>query len=460
MRLLMFTPGYPPRQNSGAEQQAARKVRWWTARGADVRVIATDPRPSEGVDDRLVTCSEEQRDGATVVWLDYSVPDARHSVLETYSPDNLAPLVEEEIATFAPDIVYQVSGVLFGLLPLEAADRHGIPSVLFATDFWHLCQRFTLLRPSQHVCPGPRHPADCAACRLTDRRPAKLLGERVNALAWRAIAGAGRMAPVDLIDVSSFAARERAVVAALSRVSLVIVNSRFLQEQMEKLGVSPERILRIRQGLDPDEVPAMRDAVRRMDAELRVLYLGQVTRHKGVDLLIDAAVRLRREGHDVRLRIFGPQTDQRIELPNLPRGNDDRIEMHAPLSRSEIAQELAASDVLVAPSRWYENSPNVILEAQAAGLPVVTADHGGMAEMVRHDIDGLLFAPGSAESLAAALRRLCVEPGLLDRLHAAVRAPHSVDVEMVAEEERLTAILTQRRSRAAASALSGATQGA
>jgi glycosyltransferase involved in cell wall biosynthesis len=62
--------------------------------------------------------------------------------------------------------------------------------------------------------------------------------------------------------------------------------------------------------------------------------------------------------------------------------------------------------VLVVPSRWYENSPNVILEAQAMGLPVVTADHGGMAEMVRHEVDGLLFEPDNTASLASALSRL------------------------------------------------------
>ena len=104
-------------------------------------------------------------------------------------------------------------------------------------------------------------------------------------------------------------------------------------------------------------------------------------------------------------------------------------------------QALRESDVLVVPSRWYENSPNVILEAFAAGLPVVVADHGGMAEMVREGIDGLRFNPGDVSSLAGALRRLCDDPGLLERLRAGVRPPTTIDAEMRAEEPALASVL-------------------
>jgi glycosyltransferase involved in cell wall biosynthesis len=79
---------------------------------------------------------------------------------------------------------------------------------------------------------------------------------------------------------------------------------------------------------------------------------------------------------------------------------------------------------------WYENSPNVILEAFAHHTPVVASDLGGMAELVRDGENGLLFAPGDADSLARQLRRLLDDPHLLSALRAGIGPVKSVAQEM------------------------------
>jgi GT2 family glycosyltransferase len=84
-------------------------------------------------------------------------------------------------------------------------------------------------------------------------------------------------------------------------------------------------------------------------------------------------------------------------------------------------------DVLVVASTWIENAPFIIREAFAAGVPVVASNLGGMAEMVRHGIDGLLFPAGDAKALAAALRRFVKEPDLADRLSAGIVRPPSIE---------------------------------
>ena len=88
-------------------------------------------------------------------------------------------------------------------------------------------------------------------------------------------------------------------------------------------------------------------------------------------------------------------------------------------------------DVLVVPSMWIENAPFIIREAFAAGVPVIASDLGGMAEMVRDGVDGLLFPPGDARSLAACLRRLstrtacwiALAPGSCPRCRSRPRPP-------------------------------------
>jgi GT2 family glycosyltransferase len=84
-------------------------------------------------------------------------------------------------------------------------------------------------------------------------------------------------------------------------------------------------------------------------------------------------------------------------------------------------------DVLVVPSTWIENAPFIIREAFAAGVPVIASNLGGMAEMVRDGVDGLLFPAGDPAALAAAVRRLIDEPDLLARLRAGIRRPMAIE---------------------------------
>src|SRR4029077_20120414 len=105
---------------------------------------------------------------------------------------------------------------------------------------------------------------------------------------------------------------------------------------------------------------------------------------------------------------------------------------HGSVPHDRMPEHLNRLDVLVLPSVWLENSPLVIKEAFAAGLPVVTSDLGGMREKVRGEVDGLLFEPGNAPALAAQLRRLQSEPGLFERLRSGIAAPAAIEHDAAA----------------------------
>jgi glycosyltransferase involved in cell wall biosynthesis len=86
----------------------------------------------------------------------------------------------------------------------------------------------------------------------------------------------------------------------------------------------------------------------------------------------------------------------------------------------DIPSILRGFDVLAVPSIWWENSPLVIHEAFAAGVPVVCSDIGGMAELVNDGVSGLLFEAGSPEALAACLATLIEHPDRLSQLRAGI----------------------------------------
>ena len=93
-------------------------------------------------------------------------------------------------------------------------------------------------------------------------------------------------------------------------------------------------------------------------------------------------------------------------------------------------QAMRELDVVVVPSINYENSPNVILQAFVYRTPVVVSNLGGMAELVEHEKNGLLFNPGDASDLALQLRRLKEDTDLLYRLREGIGTVKSMAEEM------------------------------
>jgi glycosyltransferase involved in cell wall biosynthesis len=172
--------------------------------------------------------------------------------------------------------------------------------------------------------------------------------------------------------------------------------------------------------------------------------VGTLAPHKGCDVLIRAFRRLPSE-LDATLDIYGnlERFKPFVEELRSLAGGDDRIDFAGPFAREEVGDVLSGMDVLVVPSRWYENGPGVIFEAFAAGVPVVATDLGGMSEFVRSEKDGLLFGLEDHDDLARQLRRLLEEPGLLERLRAGIRPVKTIQ-ENVDELEALYGALLAR----------------
>ena len=164
---------------------------------------------------------------------------------------------------------------------------------------------------------------------------------------------------------------------------------------------------------------------------LRIGYVGTLVWHKGVHVLIDAMRLLK--ATRCELKIFGSldvfpdyAADLRRRAEGLPvhfMGSFDADRAHA---------VYAGIDVLVVPSLWLENSPLVIHEAFAAGVPVVGARIGGIGGLLRDGWNGLLYEPRSSSALAAALRGLIDRPERVKEF--AGRLPRAKSIEEDASE--------------------------
>ncbi len=150
-----------------------------------------------------------------------------------------------------------------------------------------------------------------------------------------------------------------------------------------------------------------------------VVSAGRLSPEKGPDIFLAAAEILREQGLPAKFIIFGSgplagQLQTRIE-----NGNQAGIVILAG-HVTDLRDELSAFDLLANPSR-SEGMPNIVLEAMAAGLPVVATDVGGVAELIEDGRTGRLVAPGDPAILAVAIRNALAQPERTDEMARAAQ---------------------------------------
>jgi glycosyltransferase involved in cell wall biosynthesis len=145
--------------------------------------------------------------------------------------------------------------------------------------------------------------------------------------------------------------------------------------------------------------------------------VGRLTHQKGFDLLLDAFAKIEASFPEWRLCIWGEGEDRdKLEAKRRALGLDGRVEMPGITSRP--GQWVETADVFVLSSR-YEGWGIVLLEAMAAGLPVVSFDcKWGPSTMINDGVDGLLVPPENVDTLAESLSRILSDEGLRARLAA------------------------------------------
>lgn len=370
---------------------------------------------------------------------------------------NFERVLDEE----RPDLVHlhaQTRGV--SLRCLRAARRRRIPVVYTYHTPTATCQRGTLLRWGAAVCEGVMHARDCTACALHGKglpRPAATLlaalPEAVSALPGRVGLRGGMWTAVRMREL--VALRQRCARAFLAEADHVVAVCEWVRAVLLRNGVPEDKITLSRQGLCQDDAKAESGKLK---AEIsafnfqcsasseanvfRVAFLGRLDPTKGVDVLVRAV----RAAADLRIAvdIFGVAQGAAgghyaRSLRELAAG-DARITFQAPLPASEVVARLREYDLLAAPSQWLETGPLVVLEAFAAGVPVLGSRLGGIAELVRDGVDGVLVEPASLAAWTAALRTLAAEPDRRARLRAGIRPPRTMAAaaaEMAALYRRL-----------------------
>ena len=217
--------------------------------------------------------------------------------------------------------------------------------------------------------------------------------------------------------------------------------STWVGEVLQRNNVPEAKVALVRQGIVQHIEPQFPRSKDRTVAPLRLAYFGRIDRAKGLDIVIQALQS--NPAAAVRLAIFGVNQDagnSEFDRVLALAGVDGRIEVHAAVAAERVQEEMSRLDLIVVPSRGLENAPLVVLEAFAAGVPVLGANLGGIAELVRDGIDGVLVAADDVGAWAEAIAGLSADRERIEKLRQGVRPPRTmraVAAEMAVIYERL-----------------------
>jgi colanic acid/amylovoran biosynthesis glycosyltransferase len=208
---------------------------------------------------------------------------------------------------------------------------------------------------------------------------------------------------------------EKLIGAASAVVSVSDFAVRFLQERYP---AGAAKMFRVYNGIDVNAFAAATFETKRVS----IVSVGRLIEKKGFPDLIAACAELRRREIDFNCTIIGDgPLESQLKEQIAASGLASSVQLTGPLPQSAIARQFAEARVFALPCKserdgGKDNLPTVIMEAMAAGLPVVSTPIAGVPEMVQENVTGILVPPGDVTALADALAKLIADREVAQRL--------------------------------------------
>jgi glycosyltransferase involved in cell wall biosynthesis len=375
LKILVIIHGFPPYYMAGSEVYAYNKCTELSKRH---EVFLFTRIEDEFQNSYKITESFEN--GIKIIRV--NKPERDYTFRSKYQDFRTARIFREYLIKIQPDIVHINHLSHLTTLVINIIKKYQIPIIFTLHDYWMMCIRGQLIRDDYSICTGP----DIEKCKFCNL---KYFNSEMDAIKeirhWLHT----------LSDVNE-------------KISLFIAPSKFLKKMYIKFGIPENKIIYMDYGFDKDLINGV---LKTHSKKVRFGFLGRIIPVKGVSLLIDAFNKV--DHRKAELYFYGKIPYSSMYLRK--RCKNSAIYFKGDYNYNDIAKVLSNIDVLVVPSIWYENSPLVIHEAFLAKIPVITSNLGGMAELVTHEKNGLLFEPGNVEDLIEKMSIFIENPNLIER---------------------------------------------
>jgi glycosyltransferase involved in cell wall biosynthesis len=399
MRVLLISQHFPPDSYGGVEAYVERVAGELTRAGHAVTILVRRLMLA-GPED--LSASREELPVGIVLYRIFGGGFTSDRFLVHH--EKLEQIFMMVLAAANPDVVH--FNHLRSLSPrfIDMARRMGLPVVVSLHDFYFACAQVHLQKRSGQLCAGPDWGRECARCCFPGDNGAGPLRWGLRALYFRRL---------------------------LQSAQRVVAGSRYVASFFERFSSKPGEVCVIPNGVDVEPVnsdssPSTTPAERGM---LRLAYCGTVLPLKGPHVILDALQKADLPAVDLLLLGATPATAYLEQLQqsaaNIP---GLTLRVHGSFRKTHFPSLLSQVDCAVVPTVVPEAGPQVPREILARGIPVLASHLGALPEIVEENVNGFVFDPSRPEALAAILKRVTYEDGLLKRLREAARQTHVVTV--------------------------------
>lgn len=340
---------------------------------------------------------------------------------------------QQLLEQYEPDIVhFHDFTVNAGITHMRLAKQAHCKIVMTYHTPGNSCSQHGLLYRSQQICNGRITLQRCSECRLSGAGLHPLLSHLVA------------LQPVSWLDAHSphplkrllttrqmTAVFRNAWLEMLELVDALHVLAEWVQQLVMLNGAPPSKVHFFRTGGPSPVLPPSKTNANPVleDGTLKLVFAGRSTWIKGMHIVVEAIKQLP-PSLPIQVTFFRADTtweEQEYGRHLQPQiEQDQRFTIQYEVPNSQLIQTMAQYDICLVPSLWLETGPLTVLEAFAAGLPVIGSRLGGIAELVRDGIDGLLFEPGNSQELATILHNIVRDRSLLQTLKQNVCPPRTM----------------------------------
>lgn len=336
-----------------------------------------------------------------------------------------------------------------GIPHLRSAKQLGMTTIVTLHMPDVVCLRGTMMRGGESACDGKIEVARCSACLGVSKRVppwatavfsylpvaiAQQTRDRLKQFSDPRI----RQLRTTISTPAQVRAHRQQFDQLVELSDRIVVVCQWLYDALVSNGVPESQLVLSRHGVLVNAVPQKSS----ISHPIRIGFLGRWQATKGVQILVEALQLI--PDAPVELIIHATHADRHGEANREKvctiAAQDPRIQIKPPLDRTEISAAIASFDLLAVPSQWLETGPLVVLEAFAAGTPVIGSELGGIAELVSHGVDGWLVPAKDPKAWASAIAGLAENPQTIAHLKqniSPVKPRQAVAQEMLAIYQNL-----------------------
>lgn len=372
-----------------------------------------------------------------------------------YQNENINEKFARLLDEIKPDIVHVQHLAFLSLGVIQKAKERNIPVAFTLHDYWLACPKWHLLTENQTPC-------EKATNGLFDRECDNCLRDmlHINQRTIKAYYSIRQFLPVYLVKylkkiyfcfnktpsrnaIEQLKKRSSMVKEALENIDFFWAPSQYIKNQFLKFGIHSDRIILYYPGLNISKFQKSQDKI---NGKITFAFIGTIIPAKGLHVLIRAFNDI---GSDVaELKIYG-KLKKYVGFEGYSQSlkrsiKNKNIKFMGEFNHDAVTGIFEDIDVLVVPSIWQENHPLIIREAFLLKKPVIASRIGGMTEIVKDGINGLLFDAGNFKELKEKIEYIISNPAVLDVFSGNMGEIKSIEEDAKEIEEIYSKLIEQR----------------